>query len=84
MTTPTTAGDWCARYAEALGTEALDTDDVEALLELAGIAAHASERTAAPISCFLAAAAGRSPVEALEAGRRLAAALEGGATDQRG
>jgi len=38
--------------------------DVEALLELAGVAAHASERIAAPISCWLVATSGRSLAEA--------------------
>ena len=44
---------------------------VDALLELAGIAAHASERTAAPITCWIAAVAGLAPADAL----RLAASL---------
>jgi hypothetical protein len=32
---------------------------------MAGVAAHASERTAAPLACWLAGRAGLSPAEAL-------------------
>ena len=35
-----------------------------AVLELASVAAHSSERRAAPIACWLAALAGRDPAEA--------------------
>jgi hypothetical protein len=37
---------------------------VEVLLALAGTAAHASERTAAPIACYLVGLAGIDPEEA--------------------
>jgi regulator of cell morphogenesis and NO signaling len=69
------AQDWLDRFAEALGTDPLTTAEVEALLELAGIAAHASERTAAPVSCFVAARAGKTLSEALGAARRLASEI---------
>ncbi len=60
-----TAEEWIAQFAEALGRPAPDPADVETLLGLASVAAHASERRAAPIACWLAALAGRSPGEAL-------------------
>jgi hypothetical protein len=41
-------------------------EEFETLLRLAGVAAHASARTAAPVACWLAARAGRSPAAALE------------------
>ena len=47
-----------------------DDDTFEALLDLAGVAAHASERIAAPIACWL---VGRAGVPVEEA-RRLAEA----------
>ena len=50
-----TAEEWIARFAEALGKPAPDEDTMEALLELASVAAHSSERKAAPIACWLAA-----------------------------
>jgi hypothetical protein len=63
---------WIDRYAAELGVSSPSDDDVETLLALAGTAAHASERTAAPLSCWLAGTAGASPEEALAAARRLA------------
>jgi hypothetical protein len=68
---------WLARYAEALGLTVPTASDQEALLELAGTAAHASERTAAPLSCWLAAVAGRSPADALATAQQLARNIEG-------
>ena len=66
---------WIDRYAAAVGGDTLSDDDVEALLDLAGVAAHAAVRQAAPLSCWLAARAGLTPAEALERARELAAEL---------
>ena len=60
-----TAEEWIAQFAEALGRPAPDAAEVHTLLALASVAAHSSERRAAPIACWLAALAGRSPGEAL-------------------
>jgi hypothetical protein len=68
-----TGSDWILKFAEELGTEPLTEAEVEALLDLAGVAAHASERLAAPLTCYLAARAGISPVDALATANRLAA-----------
>jgi hypothetical protein len=68
-----TRDEWIAAFADAAGTTPPTEDEVDALLELAGVAAHASERTAAPITCWLAAVAGLRPAEAL----RLAQAVGG-------
>jgi Domain of unknown function (DUF6457) len=62
--------EWIDRFAEQLGVEAPDDATVEALLDLAGVAAHSSERTAAPIACWLAGRAGIDPAAALELARR--------------
>ena len=67
-----TGHEWIATFARELGVEALGEDDIEALLDVAGIAAHASERIAAPLTCFLVGQAGISPAEALTVARRLA------------
>jgi len=67
-----TAADWLERVAEALGVTAPDPAEREALLDLAGVAARASERIAAPLSCWLAGRAGLDPASALELVRRLA------------
>lgn len=74
----TTARTWIDRFAEAIGAPSLLDQEIDALLGLAGIAAHASERTAAPISTWLAARAGLSPAEAKAAAERLAAELDAG------
>ena len=57
----TTAAAWVSAFAEAAGVSPPSPSDVDVLLELAGVAAHASERTAAPIACWLAATAGLTP-----------------------
>lgn len=51
--------EWIEQFSAAMGTEPPDEGVVEELLELAAIAAHASERTAAPIACYLAGRDGR-------------------------
>ena len=59
------AKDWIAAYAEQLGTEPPTADELKAILALAAEAAHASERIAAPVACWLSAKAGRSLEESL-------------------
>jgi hypothetical protein len=53
-----TAEEWIAQFAAALGRPAPEASEVKAVLELASVAAHASERRAAPVACWLAALAG--------------------------
>jgi hypothetical protein len=48
-----TAQEWLEAFAERLGVDAPDPETTAQLLELAGVAAHSSERTAAPIACYL-------------------------------
>jgi hypothetical protein len=49
--------EWLAEFAEKLGLDPPTEAEIAALLDIAATAAHASERTAAPIACWL---AGRS------------------------
>lgn len=79
--TDRSARQWLDRYAEAVGADRPTDEEIGAVLGLAGIAAHASERTAAPVSAWLAARAGLSPEEAKSAAQALAAALDGAAPD---
>jgi Domain of unknown function (DUF6457) len=65
------AKEWLAAYAEQLGTEPPTADELKAILDLAAEAAHASERVAAPVACWLSAKAGRSLEESLALARRL-------------
>jgi hypothetical protein len=57
--------DWLSAYAEKLGTTPPTAAQVTALLALAGEAARASARTAAPVACWMAARAGIAPDDAL-------------------
>lgn len=61
-----TAKEWLAGFATVLGVDPATDEQITDLLRLAGEAAHASERTAAPVACWLVARAGISPAEALE------------------
>jgi hypothetical protein len=61
-----TADEWIATFAERLGVPPPDPATVDTLLALAGTAAHASERTAAPIACYL---VGRAGLDVADAGR---------------
>ncbi len=70
--------EWIAQFAAEAGVSAPTGEEVQQLLALAGIAAHASERTAAPISCWIAARADLSPADA----RALAARLADAAGEQ--
>jgi hypothetical protein len=65
------ASEWLSRLAAKLGTVPPNSHEEDALLRLAGLAAHTSERTAAPISCWLAARAGVDPAEAERAAQQL-------------
>lgn len=60
------ADQWLAEYAAEIGADAPDEATVAALLDLAATAAHASERIAAPIACYLAGRDGRSLEELRE------------------
>lgn len=63
--------EWLATYAAALGTTAPDESTITTLLDLAGTAAHASERIAAPIACYLVGCVGMPPADALALARSL-------------
>jgi len=65
------AAEWVADYAARLGLEAPTDKEVEVLLELAAVAAHASERIAAPLTCWLVGRAGLTPAAALDVARQV-------------
>jgi hypothetical protein len=65
---------WIAAYAEQLGIEPPTAAELKAILDLAAEAAHASERIAAPVACWLSAKAGRSLEESLSLAREVASA----------
>lgn len=76
-----TVQEWIEAYAQACGRPAPDSATVDAILALAGTAAHASARQAAPVTCWLAAVAGLTPEEADEVAHRVAGLLGGDEAD---
>ena len=68
-----TRDEWIAAFAAELGIPAPSSEEIDALLDLAAIAAHASERTAAPLSCWLGGRSGHSIEELQAAAERVAA-----------
>ena len=58
-----TRDEWIGAFAEQAGVERPSTEEIRELLELAGTAAHSSERTAAPLACWIAGRARLSPAE---------------------
>ncbi|HEY1590783.1 MAG TPA: DUF6457 domain-containing protein [Solirubrobacteraceae bacterium] len=71
------AREWITAYAERLGVPAPTTEEFATLLDVAGEAAHSSERVAAPVACWVAARAGVEPHEALTAAREIAGESDG-------
>jgi hypothetical protein len=66
------ATDWLAAYAQKLGIEPPTKDELKAVLDLAGEAAHGSQRIAAPVACWLAARAGVDLDQAMRLARDVA------------
>jgi hypothetical protein len=69
-----TAPEWIEAFCEQIGIEAPDDATTAQILRLASVAAHASERTAAPVACYLAGISGR-PLDEVE---RAAESVAGG------
>lgn len=69
--------EWLARFSAEIGVDAPTEEELEALLSIAGKAAHASERTAAPLSCWLLGKSAMSPTDGLAIADRLATEIEG-------
>jgi hypothetical protein len=63
------ADDWIAAFAARLDVEPPTRGEIDELLDLAGVAAHASERVAAPIACWLVGRAGTPAAAALDVAR---------------
>ncbi len=59
-----TAQEWVRSFAAELGVEPPTSEEMDQILKLAAIAAHSSERTAAPIACWIGGQTGR-PAESL-------------------
>lgn len=68
-----TGREFAQRLAADLGLPPLDDAEIDAILTLASVAAHNSERLAAPLCTYLAGAAGRPLADVSAAAERLAA-----------
>lgn len=68
------AKEWLDAYAARLGVDPPDSQEFSAILDLAAEAAHASERVAAPVACWLSARAGLSLEESISLAKEIAAA----------
>ncbi len=66
-----TAEEWLTAFTREIGLPAPNREQMDEILRLAAVAAHASERIAAPIACYLAGVAGVAIDEALEAAERV-------------
>ena len=53
------AREWIDAFAAEVGAEPPTDEEVEAILDLAAVAAHSSERIAAPVACWIGGATGR-------------------------
>jgi Domain of unknown function (DUF6457) len=58
-----TREEWLRAYCERIGVDLPTPAEEEQLLELAAVAAHSSERPAAPLACWAAGKTGRPPSE---------------------
>jgi hypothetical protein len=64
-----TREEWLRAFCAEIEVEAPTKEEEAALLELAAIAAHDSERPAAPLACWAGGRSGRSPDELREIAR---------------
>ncbi|HEY2477144.1 MAG TPA: DUF6457 domain-containing protein [Solirubrobacterales bacterium] len=74
MAAQLTREEWLRAFCAEIGVEAPSKEEEAALLELAAIAAHDSERPAAPLACWAAGRTGRSPDELREIARGIKSA----------
>jgi hypothetical protein len=65
------AREWIAAFAAEIGAEPPTADEIKQILDLAAVAAHASERIAAPVACWVGGAAGASLEELQAAAARV-------------
>jgi len=66
-----TAQEFLAAFAAEIGVTVPDGPQFDELLALASVAAHGSERLAAPLACWMGGASGRPADELLAAARRI-------------
>jgi hypothetical protein len=72
------AREWIDSYAAKVGAEPPTDDEFNAMLDLAAVAAHDSERVAAPVACWIGGASGRPLDELQQIAKRIAPSSESG------
>jgi hypothetical protein len=68
------AKEWLEAYSARLGVDPPNPQEFSAILDLAAEAAHASERVAAPVACWLSARAGLPLEESISLAREVSGA----------
>lgn len=71
------AREWIEKFAAEVGAQPPSDDEFNGMLDLAAVAAHDSERVAAPVACWIGGASGRSLDELQEIAQRIAPSDEG-------
>jgi len=69
-----TRDEWIAAFAEDAGVKRPSPEEIRQLLDLAAVAAHSSERTAAPLTCWIAGRSDRPASELVEVAKRISEA----------
>lgn len=77
----TTSQEWLKQLSEVLRLPAPTVEEQEAMLAVAGIAAHSSERTAAPLTTWLIGRSGMSISDARRAVEELARSMPSDPSD---
>jgi hypothetical protein len=72
------AREWIDAFAAEVGAAPPTNDEVRAILDLAGVAAHSSERIAAPVACWIGGATGATLEELAAAANRIGGSSEAG------
>lgn len=65
--------EWLQRFAAEIDQPVPDRAQIDQILELAGVAAHASARQAAPVACWMAGVAGWDLADAIRIAEKVAA-----------
>jgi hypothetical protein len=65
------AREWIDAFAAELGADPPTPEEFDAVLDLAAVAAHSSERIAAPVACWIGGRAGASLAQLQAAAERI-------------
>jgi hypothetical protein len=66
-----TAEQWVEQFAKEVGADSPSRDEFDEVLKLAAEAAHSSERTAAPLACWIAGKTGKPLAELISVAERV-------------